>query len=131
MRIAIVALLCITGSGASARRASATALPVRPAPVVRWAHAEASKAIYKGQCPVRLVFTGTILAARPGEFSFAWKRSDGSLGPARTLQAIRKGQAWRVHDEWELSGSVRGWAQLWIPSEGRGSPVARFRVQCK
>jgi hypothetical protein len=131
MRIAIAALLCAAASGASARPARAKAAPKGPPPVVRWAHAEASKAIYKGQCPVRLVFTGTIQAARPGEFTFAWKRSDGTLGPARTLQATRKGQAWRFHDEWELSDSLRGWAQVWIPSENRGSPAARFRVQCK
>jgi hypothetical protein len=131
MRITIAALLCTTAMGALARRAPAKASPPRPPPVVRWAHAEASKAIYRGQCPVRLVFTGTVLAARPGEFTFAWKHSDGSLGPSRTVQATRRGQAWRVHDEWELSGSVRGWAQLWISSENRGSPVARFHVQCK
>ena len=52
MRFAIAALLCTMSSGATAKGR-----------VVRWAHAEASKAIYKGQCPVRLVFTGTILAA--------------------------------------------------------------------
>ena len=131
MRIAIAALLCTTAMGAWARRAPAKAAPPRPPPVVRWAHAEASKAIYKGQCPVRLIFTGTILAARPGEFTFAWKRSDGSLGPARTVQATRRGQAWRFHDEWELSESMRGWAQVWISSEARGFPAARFRVQCK
>jgi hypothetical protein len=80
---------------------------------------------------VRLVFTGTILAARPGEITFMWKRSDGVIGPARTLTATRRGQAWRVHEEWELSSTVRGWARVWIPAEGYGSPPARFHVRCK
>src|SRR2546423_12333542 len=117
---ALAALLCTTALGASAQSR-----------VVRWSQAETSKAIYYGNCPVRLVFTGTILAARKGDFSFAWKHSDGSLGPARTIHALRRGQAWRVHEEWELSTTTSGWAQLWIPSERHGSPVARFRVHCK
>lgn len=120
MRTALAALLCILSLGASAKGR-----------VVRWAHAEASKAIYKGECPVRLVFTGTILAAAPGEITFVWKRSDGATGPPRTIVATRKGQAWRVHDEWELSGSTRGWAQVWIPAERYGSLPARFHVRCK
>ncbi|MGZ6124339.1 MAG: hypothetical protein ACXWLR_05235 [Myxococcales bacterium] len=125
MRIAIAALLCTL-----ALQASAKPRAVRRK-VVRWAHAEASKAIYMGQCPVRLVFTGTILAARPGEITFMWKRSDGMIGPSRTLTATRRGQAWRVQEEWELSGSTRGWAQVWIPAEQYGSSVARFHVRCK
>ena len=120
MRPAVVALLC------------AVALPAgaKPPRVVRWAHAESSKAIYLGRCPVRLVFTGTIQAARPGEIAFQWKRSDGSLGPVRTLTATRKGQAWRVREEWELSSSLRGWAQVWVPAEKYASPPARFHVRC-
>jgi len=124
MRIAIAALLCTLALEAPAK-------PRAAAPrVVRWAHAEASKTIYKGECPVRLVFTGTILAARAGEITFLWKRSDGAMGPARTVTATRRGQAWRVHEEWELSGSTRGWAQVWIPAEKYGSSVARFHVRC-
>lgn len=126
MRIAIAALLCTFALQASAAKPP----PIRRR-VVRWAHAEASKAIYMGQCPVKLVFTGTIQAARPGEITFMWKRSDGVIGPARTIVATRRGQAWRVHEEWELSGSTRGWAQVWIPGEQYGSPVARFQVRCK
>ena len=124
MRIAITALLC-----SLALQAAAKPRPVRRR-VVRWAHAEASKAIYLGRCPVRLVFTGTILAARPGEITFMWKRSDGAIGPARTIVATRRGQAWRVQEEWELSGSTRGWAQVWIPAEQYGSSFARFHVRC-
>ncbi len=120
MGMAIAALLCTTALGASAQSR-----------VVRWSHAEASKAIYYGNCPVQLVFTGTILAARQGDFTFAWKHSDGSMGPARTIHAARRGQAWRVHERWELSTTTRGWAQLWIQSERHGSAVARFRVHCK
>jgi hypothetical protein len=120
MRIAIAALLFIIAPAASAQD-----------PVVRWSHAEASKRFYYGNCPVRLVFTGTILAARAGDFTFAWKRSDGVIGPARTVHATRRGQAWRVHEKWDVSATTSGWAQLWIPSERRGSTVARFRVHCK
>ena len=120
MRTALVALLLAAAPGTSAEPR-----------VVKWSHAEASKKIYFGNCPVRLVFTGTILAARRGQITFAWKRSDGSTGPARTIYAARRGQGWRVHDEWEVSSSMRGWAQLWIQSERHGSPVARFHVQCK
>ncbi len=120
MRIAIAALLCTASFGASAR-----------ARVVRWAHAEASKAIYKGQCPVRLVFTGTILAARAGEITFAWKFSDGSVGPSRTITARRRGQAWRVQEVWELSDTTSGWAEVWIPAERYASAPARFQVRCK
>lgn len=130
MRIAIAALLCTIALQASAKKPRA--VPPRPAPrrVVRWARAEASKAIYKGECPVRLVFTGTILAARPGGITFMWKRSDGAIGPAQTLTATRRGQAFWVREEWELSGSTRGWAQVWIPAEQYGSSVARFHVRC-
>jgi len=120
MRIVIAALLGFTALGASAQGR-----------VVRWSHAEASKRFYFGNCPVRLVFTGTILAARPGDFTFAWKHSDGSVGPARAIHATRRGQAWRVHEEWELSATTTGWAQLWIQSERSGSTVAHFRVHCK
>jgi len=121
MRFAIAALLfCTSASGASAGRR-----------VVRAAYAESSKAIYMGQCPVRLVFTGTILSARPGRITFVWKRSDGRIGPARTIRATRKGQTWRVHEEWELSGTTHGWAQVWIPAEKYSSPPARFQVRCK
>ena len=120
MWIALAALLLLAAPGAIAQGS-----------VVRWSHAEASKKIYFGNCPVRLIFTGTILAARAGDFTFAWKRSDGSMGPARTIHATRRGQGWRVHEEWEVSATTRGWAQLWIQSERRGSPVARFHVQCK
>jgi hypothetical protein len=120
MRVAIAALLCTTALGASAQSR-----------VVRWSHAEVSKKIYFGNCPVRLIFTGTILAARPGAITFAWKRSDGTMGPVRTIHAARRGQGWRVHEQWELSTTTRGWAQLWIQSERHGSPVARFHVQCK
>jgi hypothetical protein len=124
MRIAIAALLWTLALAAPAKPRLA------PPRVVRWARAEASKTIYKGECPVRLVFTGTILAARPGEITFHWKRSDGAMGPGRTLTATRRGQAWRVREEWELSGSTRGWAQVWIPAEKYGSSVARFHVRC-
>jgi hypothetical protein len=120
MRMAIVALLC-TAFGASAADPR----------VVRWTHAEASKRFYKGSCPIRLLFTGTISAARPGEFTYAWKRSDGMVGPLRTVEAKRAGESWRVREVWEVSGTTRGWAQIWIASEQRGSPAARFRVQCK
>jgi hypothetical protein len=120
MRIAIAALLCSTAFEAPAKEA-----------VVRWATAETSKRIYKGRCPVQLVLTGTITAARPGEFSYTWKRSDGATGRIRTVRAYHRGEMWRVREVWELSGSTLGWAQLWIPSEQRGSRVARFLVQCK
>ena len=119
MRTAIAALLCAVASGASAKD-----------PIVRWSHAEASKAIYKGKCPVRLVFTGTILAARRGDVTFAWRRSDGFIGPLRTIHAMRRGQGWRVHDEWELYATTSGWAQLWIQSERHAPALARFRVHC-
>jgi hypothetical protein len=119
MGIAIAALLCTSALGTSAKGR-----------VVRWTTAEASKRIYKGRCPVRLIFTGTITAARAGEFTYAWKRSDGGIGPVRTVSASRRGEMWRVWDVWELSGSARGWAQLWIASEEHGSHAARFRVQC-
>jgi hypothetical protein len=121
MRIAIAALLCTTALAASAADKR----------VVRWTHAEASKRIYKGSCPVRLIFTGTISAARPGEFTYAWKRSDGAVSATRTVQASKAGESWRVREMWELSGTTRGWAQLWIASEQRGSRPAHFRVQCK
>ena len=118
MRIGAIAALLCTAASAEPR-------------VVRWSHAEASKAIYFGNCPVKLVFTGTILAARAGDITFAWKHSDGSVGPARTIHAARRGQAWRVHEQWELSATTRGWAQLWIQSERHPPAVARFRVHCK
>jgi hypothetical protein len=124
MRIAIAALLWTLALAAQAKPR------VAPPRVVRWARAEASKTIYKGECPVRLVFTGTILAARPGEITFHWKHSDGAMGPPQTLTATRRGQAWRVREEWELSGSTRGWAQVWIPAEKYGSSIARFHVRC-
>jgi len=117
MRTAIAALLC-------------TVAPAKP-PIVRWSHAESSKAIYMGKCPVRLVFTGTILAARKGVFTYAWKRSDGFVGRSRTIHATRRGQGWRVHNEWELSTTTTGWAQLWIQSEPHAPAVARFQVRCK
>src|SRR5207245_6464905 len=103
MRTALAALLCAAvATGASAK-----------VPIVRWSHAEASKAIYKGKCPVRLVFTGTILAARRGDVTFAWRRSDGFIGPLRTIHAMRRGQGWSVDDEWgrcrTTSGGGRGW----------------------
>ena len=129
MRLALVALLTLSFS-ASAKGRAARPRPPKPR-VVRWAHAEASKAIYKGECPVSLVFTGTIVAARPGEITFAWKRSDGTVGPARTIVANRRGEAWRVQDAWELSSSTRGWAQVWIAAEQYGSSPARFHVRCK
>ncbi len=122
MRIPVAALLCTTAFGASADANKR---------VVRWTHAEASKRIYKGQCPVLLIFTGTISPARPGEFTYAWKRSDGVVSAPRTVQASRAGESWRVREVWEVSGSTRGWAQLWIASEQRGSQAAHFRVQCK
>jgi len=122
MRIAIAPLLLATAfaSSASTRRR-----------VVRWTHAEASKRIYSGRCPIELVFTGTIGAARRGWFTYAWKRSDGAVGPVQTLRASKAGETLRVSEVWELNGTTEGWAQLWIPSEQRGSRVARFRVQCK
>ena len=120
MRMAIAALL-YTAFGASA---------ASPRPVVRWAHAEASKRIYKGRCPVQLMFTGTISAARPGEFTYAWKRSDGVIGQLRTVEAKRAGESWRVRELWEVSGTTHGWAQIWIASEQRAWPAAHFRVQC-
>jgi len=120
MRIAI-ALLFFAGFEASAK----------PQRVVRWTTAETSKRIYKGTCPVSLILTGTITAARPGEFTYGWKRSDGGLGPLRTVQASRRGETWRVRELWEVSGTTRGWAQLWIASERHGSRVTWFRVQCK
>ena len=120
MRIALAALLLLAASATSAQPR-----------VVKWSHAEASKKIYFGNCPVRLIFTGTILAARAGDITFGWKRSDGSMGPLRTIHAVRRGEGWRVHEEWEISSSTRGWAQLWIQSERQGSPVARFHVHCK
>jgi hypothetical protein len=120
MRIAIAALLCTVTSSAPAKT-----------PIVRWSHAEASKKIYLGKCPVRLVFTGTILTARKGDFTFAWKRSDGFVGRSRTIHATRRGQGWRVHDEWELYSTTSGWAQLWIQSEPHAPAVARFQVRCK
>src|SRR3982750_3007979 len=113
MRTAVAALLLLAAPGTSAQGR-----------VVRWSHAESSKKIYFGNCPVRLIFTGTMVAAGPGDFSFAWKRSDGSMGPVRTIHAVRRNQAWRVHESWELSATTRGWAQLWIQSERQGSPVA-------
>ena len=118
MRTTIAALLCTTAFGAPAK-----------GHVVRWTTAEASKRIYYGRCPVRLIFTGTMTAARAGEFSYAWKRSDGAIGPVRTVQASKRGESWRVQDVWEVSSS--GWAQLWISSEQHGSRAARFRVRCK
>jgi hypothetical protein len=120
MRIAIAALLCTTAWEASAKER-----------VVRWTTAETSKRIYNGRCPVQLILTGTITAARAGDFSYAWKRSDGGMGPIRSVRSYRRGETWRVREVWELSDSTRGWAQLWIPSEQRGSRVAHFRVQCK
>jgi hypothetical protein len=120
MRTAIAAIVCAVASGASAR-----------VPIVRWSHAEASKAIYKGKCPVRLVFTGTIVAARRGDFTFAWKRSNGFIGPLRTIHATGRGQGWRVHEQWELFTSTSGWAQLSIESERHPPATARFRVHCK
>src|SRR5205807_2960695 len=97
MHTALAALLCAAvATGASAK-----------VHIVRWSHAEASKAIYKGKCPVRLVFTGTILAGRKGDVTFAWKRSDGFVGPMRTIHATRRGQGWRVNDEWELYTTTR------------------------
>ena len=120
MRFAIAALICSV----------ATAAPAKGR-VVRWAHAEASKAIYKGECPVKLVFSGTIVANGPGEITFFWKRSDGVMGAPRTIQATKRGQAWRVHEMWEIAGTTRGWAQVWIPAERYGSPPARFHVRCK
>jgi hypothetical protein len=120
MRLAIVALLCTTAFGAAANGR-----------VVRATTAEASKRIYKGRCPVQLLFVGTITSARAGEFTYGWKRSDGAMGPLRSVQATRRGETWRVHEVWELSDSTRGWAQLWIASERRGSQAAHFRVECK
>jgi hypothetical protein len=120
MRMTIAALLCTTSFGAAAKQH-----------VVRSTTAEASKRIYFGRCPVRLIFTGTMTAARPGEFSYAWKRSDGAFGPVRTVLASKRGDSWRVTDVWEVSDSSRGWAQLWIASEQHGSRAAHFRVQCK
>jgi len=121
MRIAIAALVCT----------SALEAPSASGRVVRWTHAEASKRIYSGRCPVRLIFTGTIAAARRGAFTYVWKRSDGAVGPIRTLEASKAGESWHVREVWELNGSTHGWAQLWIPSEQHGSRAAHFRVQCK
>jgi hypothetical protein len=121
MRIAIAALLFSTSTSAAPANGR----------VVRWTTAEASKRIYKGRCPVRLIFTGTMTSARAGEFTYAWRRSDGAIGPIRTVQASRPGEIWRVRQVWDVSGDVRGWAQLWIPSEQHGSRAARFRVKCK
>src|SRR3954462_4063374 len=131
MRLAIVALLCSTAFGAAANGR-----------VVRATTAEASKRIYKGRCPVQLLFVGTITSAPAGAFPHRWegnagdstdggKRSDGAMGPLRSVQATRRGETWRVHEVWELSDSTRGWAQLWIASERRGSQAAHFRVECK
>jgi hypothetical protein len=119
MRIAIAALLCTTALPTSAKER-----------VVRWTTAETSKRIYKGRCPVQLVLTGTIAAARAGDFSYVWRRSDGAMGPTRTVHSYRRSEMWRVREVWEVSGSTHGWAQLWIPSEQRGSRMAHFRVQC-
>jgi hypothetical protein len=121
MRIAIAALLCASAFEATGKEPR----------VVRWTTAEANKRIYKGRCPVRVIFTGHITSARAGEFTWAWKHSDGAMGPIRTVQADKPGETWRVHEVWEVAGTMRGWAQLWIPSERLGSHPARFRVQCK
>ena len=115
----MAALLCTTAFGAPATER-----------VVRWTTAEASKRIYRGRCPVRLIFTGTMTAARPGAFTYAWKRSDGATGPVRTVFARRRGETWRVRSAWKISDSAQGWAQLWIASERHGSPAAHFLVQC-
>src|SRR3954463_16502088 len=120
MRLAIVALLCTPAFGAAANGR-----------VVRAATAEASKRIYKGRCPVQLLFVGTITSARAGEVTYGWERSDGAMGPRGAGRAPRRGEAWRGHEGWELSDSTRGWAQLWIASERRGSQAAHFRVECK
>jgi len=121
MRIAIAALLCTTALESSATKER----------VVRWTHAEASKRIYNGRCPVRLVFTGTIASARRGSFTYVWKRSDGVTGRVRTLRASKPGETLHVRQVWDLNGSLQGWAQLWIPSEQHGSQAAEFQVRCK
>src|SRR5258706_9922261 len=120
MGIAIAALLCTTALEGSAKE-----------PVVRWTTAETSKRIYKGRCPVQLVLTGTITAARAGDFSYAWKRSDGGMGPIRSVRSYRSGETWRVREVWEGSDTTRGCAELWSPSEQRGSRVAHVPVHCQ
>src|ERR1700730_13297783 len=119
MRIAMAALLCTSAFGAPATDR-----------VLRSTTAEASKRIYRGRCPVRLIFTGTMTAARPGAFTYAWKRSDGAMGPVRTVFASRRGETWRVRGDYQFSASEQGWAQLWIASQRHDSPAPHFRVQC-
>ena len=98
MRIAIAALLCTTALQGSAKER-----------VVRWTTAETSKRIYKGRSPVQLILTGTITAALAGDFSYARKRSDGGMGPIRTVRSYRRGETWRVRPDTRLISELGAW----------------------
>ena len=63
---------------------------------------------YAGNCPVDLVFTGTInLRAHPNGlvFNYYWLRSDGSKSPIRVVRPGFRQRSVVIHERWRLGGA--------------------------
>jgi hypothetical protein len=59
---------------------------------------------FKGECPKKFEFKGSITADAPGEVQYKWIRSDGANAPVQTLNFARPGTQ-DVTSSWILGGA--------------------------
>ena len=121
-RVLLLVLLAAAGSlAAQVHTVSKVAIVAKPK-------------VYTGPCPADIQFIGTIFVNRyPVNVSYQWERSDGAVGPRRTITIRSSGQG--VYDTWHVGGDHQH-LNLWervhvLAPTGIRSPEVRVTVNCR
>ena len=71
---------------------------------------------YRGFCPHKFVFSGSITVNRAGTVRYTWRRSDGAT--AKTFRLDFAGPGTKpVTYEWELGGAMGSYPNSWVQLE--------------
>lgn len=90
--------------------------------------------VYTGPCPADLQFIGTIFVNRqPVQVTYQWERSDGAVGPRRTIVIRSAGQG--VYETWHLGAGkqrLNVWERVHVVAPTNiSSPPGRATVNCQ
>ena len=142
-----LAFVSILGAGSVAAQERTPAGPeFRGRFTLLVAEASATPQNYVGACPGRIVFSGDVRLALPGQavpnaqLSYTWLRSDGATTPVIHVDSGHT-KLLRINESWTVGGAsllrFAGWEQLkvWWTGQGEASAVASnraaFDVTCR
>lgn len=93
--------------------------------------ASVSPATFSGPCPHTINFSGQIAANGPGEVTYRWERSNGNMGPIKSVTFDTAGTKTVTSANWELTQSGTYWAKLHVLTpNAMSSTQAKFTLNC-